>query len=154
MRFQSTHPVRGATMANLIRQVKNMHFNPRTPCGVRRTGRKQNTPSLPFQSTHPVRGATQLREYRRCRGNISIHAPRAGCDTAIRSPPQICGISIHAPRAGCDRQSPGRTFHTLYFNPRTPCGVRPLCVKAQGVGGQFQSTHPVRGATRDHQWQP
>ena len=34
-----------------------------------------------------------------------------------------------------------------HFNPRTPCGVR-LCKRdARSLGFQFQSTHPLRGAT-------
>ena len=33
------------------------------------------------------------------------------------------------------------------FNPRTPCGVRPLRESAQTAGEKFQSTHPMRGAT-------
>ena len=35
------------------------------------------------------------------------------------------------------------------FNPRTPCGVRPLACVLEGLLGIFQSTHPVRGATND-----
>ena len=34
------------------------YFNPRTPCGVRRTTRQPRLPGKKFQSTHPVRGAT------------------------------------------------------------------------------------------------
>ena len=33
------------------------------------------------------------------------------------------------------------------FNPRTPCGVRPLRAHRLGVAMEFQSTHPLRGAT-------
>ena len=58
--------------------------------------------------------------------NISIHAPREGCDIvrlAIRNDDHR--ISIHAPREGCDSV----TLSALY------------CVLG------FQSTHPVRGAT-------
>ena len=57
--FQSTHPLRGATV--LLRPLTGrvVNFNPRTPCGVRRP--RVTLPSLPtkFQSTHPVRGATR-----------------------------------------------------------------------------------------------
>ena len=35
------------------------------------------------------------------------------------------------------------------FNPRTPCGVRPGARKAGRARLEFQSTHPVRGATAD-----
>ena len=34
-------------------------------------------------------------------------------------------ISIHAPREGCDAQAVvARSYRTPYFNPRTPRGVR------------------------------
>ena len=33
------------------------------------------------------------------------------------------------------------------FNPRTPCGVRPVRPRSSAIYGKFQSTHPVRGAT-------
>ena len=57
---------------------------------------------------------------------ISIHAPREGCDVSFTIPcPTSNVISIHAPREGCD--TGGRIRH--------------------GFAGTFQSTHPVRGAT-------
>ena len=34
------------------------------------------------------------------------------------------------------------------FNPRTPCGVRPRYVSPVVLSRKFQSTHPLRGATR------
>ena len=42
-----------------------------------------------------------------------------------------------------DWASPSR-----YFNPRTPCGVRPPMVMCWSRLVEFQSTHPVWGATR------
>ena len=65
-------------------------------------------------------------------------------DTASR----LQDISIHAPLTGCDcyRQVQRGTEH--HFNPRTPHGVR-LCACCDWIGeGQFQSTHPSRGATQ------
>ena len=35
-----------------------------------------------------------------------------------------------------------------YFNPRTPCGVRRQFLAAVAWYKQFQSTHPLRGATQ------
>ena len=52
--FQSTHPVRGAT----IREAIANHVE--------------------FQSTHPVRGATPSASHRRGTEKFSIHAPREG----------------------------------------------------------------------------
>ena len=57
-------------------------------------------------------------------------------------------ISIHAPLAGCDVDSASKAQkESGYFNPRTPCGVRPH--SRQNLIGltTFQSTHPLRGAT-------
>ena len=95
-----------------------------------------------------------------------------GCDAATLRPRSAKSIiSIHAPRVGCDP-----FWYRLGlcgkcdFNPRTPCGVRPLdgipdvfdigiSIHAPRVGcdpqllpplfprGSFQSTHPVWGAT-------
>ena len=122
-------------------------FNPRTPCGVR----------------HPV--ATSLY----ITGNISIHAPLAGCDwgpirctydydISIHAPLAGCDqyvlesegktwISIHAPLAGCDGSRAANQIPGLDFNPRTPCGVRHDIGVATTIVTQFQSTHPLRGAT-------
>jgi len=169
--FQSTHPARGATQHPKTRDHCPC-FNPRTPRGVRRrTGRR--IPTIP-QSFNPrtPRGVRQ-RHYRfsycmECfnprtpRGvrlqieadeasaiQVSIHAPRAGCDRLIRiksssqswfqsTHPARCatsvgfgrrgggGVSIHAPRAGCDYISVPFCTDLYGFNPRTPRGVRPV----------------------------
>ena len=78
-----------------------------------------------FQSTHPVRGATMGRQVQFSIPDISIHAPRAGCDHSRVNIKLNLEISIHAPRAGCDLTK---------------------AVIIEALGG-FQSTHPVRGAT-------
>ena len=81
---------------------------------------------LQFQSTHPVRGAT-IHGIAKClRIIISIHAPREGCDDIAKLLRDKIAISIHAPREGCDSICP-------------PTIIRFMT---------FQSTHPVRGATR------
>ena len=36
----------------------------------------------------------------------------------------------------------------LYFNPRAPCGARPAKARRAGRARLFQSTRPLRGATR------
>ena len=56
---------------------------------------------------------------------ISIHAPREGCDgEPVELVEAHLAISIHAPREGCDG-------HLLDVHAQI----------------EFQSTHPVRGAT-------
>ena len=79
------------------------NFNPRTPCGVRHlTDDKHGQPVI-FQSTHPLRGAT----------------------TRLPKELLVYPISIHAPLAGCDPEPEHIGKPLVYFNPRTPCGVRP-----------------------------
>ena len=124
------------------------HFNPRTPCGVRRTGYMVTTERRAFQSTHPLRGATLPVRRPRAPVQISIHAPLAGCDPWALAPERPnrhfnprtpCGV-----RHEREFQAGGAVFN---FNPRTPCGVRRR-VRMMGVRQtQFQSTHPLRGAT-------
>ena len=132
----------------LSRALSN--FNPRTPCGVRLQSAVLSITAIRFQSTHPVRGATILPPNTSQRFNISIHAPRAGCDLEIlRDNTSGLDISIHAPRAGCDRRrlrhKSGRGFISIHA-PRAGCDKLLLCSPI--AARIFQSTHPVRGATR------
>ncbi len=60
--FQSTHPLRGATLMGTM--VKSSFFG--------------------FQSTHPLRGATAVLWFHHQPIKISIHAPLAGCDHACQ----------------------------------------------------------------------
>ena len=102
-----------------------------------------------FQSTRPVRGATGATTMQQPGNSVSIHAPRTGRDQAFtpdigaidsrfnprapygaRRPMSCCSIpiravSIHAPRTGRDQ---GKRS--------SRCQLK------------FQSTRPVRGATR------
>ena len=57
-------------------------------------------------------------------------------------------ISIHAPRAGSDGAHRTRRKRKRNFNPRSPCGERPSKGRTPTIFGSFQSTLPVRGATR------
>ncbi len=150
LKFQSTLPMRGATLptdvhaGKLIISIHAPHagsdvyflayqkmiliyFNPRSPCGER------------------LKAADVEIE-----NKISIHAPHAGSDLALTP---ICWIY-------------------LYFNPRSPCGERPIhcgadypafiSIHAPHAGSdlwgiiitsrclRFQSTLPMRGATVRH----
>ena len=102
----------------------------------------------PFQSTHPMRGATRYRGDFISIDRISIHAPHAGCD---EQPFIVALFGTHFnPRTPCGVRH-GLTRHVkrhAHFNPRTPCGVRLLDVADTPKFYLFQSTHPMRGATR------
>ena len=82
------------------------------------------TSEFQFQSTHPSRGATNGVQLLVIYLDISIHAPLAGCDCDVCPAEENCCISIHAPLAGCDAHCLSNTPEWLYFNPRTPRGVR------------------------------
>ena len=57
---------------------------------------------MAFLSTHPVRGATIVSNNKGWCMDISIHAPREGCDSLSLYSAATLWISIHAPREGCD----------------------------------------------------
>ena len=101
------------------------YFNPRTPRGVRRSEINANEKANLFQSTHPAWGATHRRR-------------RFG---------RYMDISIHAPRVGCDYKKIVKRRKSAYFNPRTPRGVRRRRLRLGRRGFIFQSTHPAWGAT-------
>ena len=171
MPFQSTHPLRGATrLVNdfLIGHIISIHaplagcdgkgicsvfvlfnFNPRTPCGVRRPHLYAASPSIVFQSTHPLRGATISSSS--IASPFVYFNPRTPCGVRlddVTNGDKDLQISIHAPLAGCDIPRLMATSVRYDFNPRTPCGVRPPCMPRGRTATTFQSTHPLRGATR------
>ena len=80
-----------------------------------------------FQSTLPVRGATRI-------SSFDWHSRR---------------ISIHAPRAGSDSSSSSSVSISSNFNPRSPCGERLKRWFVFQCLLKFQSTLPVRGATKN-----
>ena len=191
MRFQSTHPLRGATacVASVTsnssisihaplagcdcrskdRRSSVYYFNPRTPCGVRRScPRRSRRPrsfqsthplrgatlfpascrsSMPFQSTHPLRGATASFRAARTLFTFQSTHPLRGATRLFPRRQDALHISIHAPLAGCDDHAAGIQPRAGDFNPRTPCGVRLRRVLGLAEQHAFQSTHPLRGAT-------
>ena len=144
--FQSTHPLRGATGGwgqHPHPPIISIHA-PLAGCDV---DKLKEYAKVQFQSTHPLRGATFATLTLDSGGFISIHAPLAGCDAHQHGDQKLIDISIHAPLAGCDNFGADAHIIPPYFNPRTPCGVRPLVREHAAALGAFQSTHPLRGAT-------
>ena len=84
--FQSTHPLRGATRPRGISFSANRFQSTHPLRGATRITAGAST-RFRFQSTHPLRGATRKDVSCRADGNISIHAPLAGCDPVAK---QIC----------------------------------------------------------------
>ena len=124
-RFQSTHPVWGATKVveipddiewvsihaprvgcddkPLIKGLGGNSFNPRTPCGVR----------------HASASSKVISSF------VSIHAPRVGCDDDYA--PGTRATTRFNPRTPCGVRHADFFYYPCFqrgFNPRTPCGVR------------------------------
>ena len=146
--FQSTHPVRGATWPVAVLNVTSKRFQSTHPVrGATWDGWGTLPPSIGFQSTHPVRGATAMPKELELKHNISIHAPRAGCDELERIIKEREAISIHAPRAGCDAADKTLNNKRTVFQSTHPVrGATDTTSVVLCMRG-FQSTHPVRGAT-------
>ena len=101
-----------------------------------------------FQSTRPMRGATPRNFAHTLFQYLSIHAPHAGRDPAWSCRCLHYPVSIHAPHAGRDAYINSRSWMTLRFNPRAPCGARHSALTIRPSSRAFQSTRPMRGATR------
>ena len=144
--FQFTHPGRGATGIPKgidITGKVSIHapregcdyplswchkpplcFNSRTPGGVRQNISKPAEVQAMFQFTHPGRGATDFDDLRRRSFDVSIHAPREGCDWIVSSLSALMeAFQFTHPGRGATRPPypppPGGSF-----NSRTPGGVR------------------------------
>ena len=124
--FQSTRPIRGATLMG------------------------ENGCILPkFQSTRPIRGATpRLRQRRQTRISISIHAPHTGRDTCIDFRCQrLAEFQSTRPIRGATHNGVYDVRFQPHFNPRAPYGARHIAADAGPALILFQSTRPIRGAT-------
>ena len=163
-------PLAGCDACGRSSQRRRKYFNPRTPCGVRQGFMYRGVDAVIFQSTHPLRGATVSPLVGMAMEDISIHAPLAGCDAAHQHHRGDRRISIHAPLAGCDRKNlvqhaPANiSIHAplagcdAHHNAEAPnksisihaplAGCDKSCERSQKRILRFQSTHPLRGATR------
>ena len=67
---------------------------------------------------------------------------------ALKKPLRYSKISIHAPLTGCDIMPHSSRPWIHNFNPRTPYGMRLNHVCKGAYNCRFQSTHPLRDATK------
>ena len=124
--FQSTLPVRGATGRFDSDDKGSQHFNPRSPCGERPISPKSSTAIMTHFNPRSPCGERRL--------------PNRRINYSTK-------ISIHAPRAGSDSATSSGAMPYTYFNPRSPCGERLAGDLVYPFLPLFQSTLPVRGAT-------
>ena len=168
----STHVPRAGDDGLLY--VPGLHcknFNPRPPCGRRPTEKRQSG-SIVWISTHVPRAGDD-RTRRRCSWwPLKYFNPRPPCGRRPSAPPHSRrpdafqptspvrettahqdaidrdgAISTHVPRAGDDFETAARQTSPGNFNPRPPCGRRPVGrTKCRRVR-LFQPTSPVRETT-------
>ena len=123
-------------------------FNSRTPGGVRLLKSVDNRTPEQFQFTHPGRGATDAEVVLEERREVSIHAPREGCDLTIAfTPYSFLSFNSRTPGGVRQRRSALRSCCQGGFNSRTPGGVRLEMLSLLDTTRTFQFTHPGRGAT-------
>ena len=149
MQFQSTRPMRGATGVGRGRRYscrvsihaphagrdwlvchwsrRTASFNPRAPCGARLGSFPAPPIALSFQSTRPMRGAT------------------AACSPL----PSAILFQSTRPMRGATKhlRHPWRVMRS--FNPRAPCGARPLALVRISADTRFNPRAPC-GARREN----
>ena len=125
--FQSTPPVRGAT---LLLRFDLVYL-------------------VLFQSTPPVRGATRIPPKENRPHLISIHAPRAGSDpSCLHSCSASSPFQSTLPVRGATPYALVCSGVSLGFQSTLPVrGATAFHLSGGNGGGAFQSTLPVRGAT-------
>ena len=104
--------------------------------------------TVTFQSTRPMRGATSSPLGQPKGAAVSIHAPHAGRDVSLQR--LLFRVLCFNPRAPCGaRHTDFSLLRTCFsFNPRAPCGARHALRCPSDSTRGFQSTRPMRGATR------
>ena len=149
---------------------RQIHFNPRPPCGGRHGSGKRIHLDIDI-SIHVPRAGDDIQQHSQQKAevlisihvpragddlmhpvvhpplHISIHVPRAGDDSKYMYHKEVDNISIHVPRAGDDEYRERAKVGAQHFNPRPPCGGRQGGKDDVEKAGQFQSTSPVRGTT-------
>ena len=79
----------GCDQINQTKKIIQLCFNSRTPCGVRQRAFYSGELAEWFQFTHPVWGATIAKQRADADTEVSIHAPRVGCDCLAKWVEQI-----------------------------------------------------------------
>ena len=145
--FQSTPPMRGATGYGQ-RSFQHCRISIHAPHAGGDANLVDHDKRMPrFQSTPPMRGATPTRPMRIHPQQFQSTPPMRGA-TYVKWLKYIANfISIHAPHAGGDLHDITPNDQSKDFNPRPPCGGRPLAACFPAVDLIFQSTPPMRGAT-------
>ena len=137
--------MRGATTRHIQRFARTFYFNPRAPCGARRSPGWVISSTSIFQPTRPLRGATNVSPNQSI---IAVFQPTRplrgatynGCHHIKHRPFQPT-----RPLRGATIRRPACLRGSVNFNPRAPCGAR-LASKCFRLAACFISTHaPLAG---------
>ena len=122
--FQSTHPARGATPRKNGIFGLPRYFNPRTPRGVRQAGCVFTFPCAYFNPRTP-RGVRHVPRWRDIRTLTfqSTHPARGATLGIMRPIRKTPDFNPRTPR-GVRLPVAMRIYNHYHFNPRTPRGVR------------------------------
>ena len=102
---------------------------------------------ITFQSTRPMRGATSTSKVNGYDYVVSIHAPHAGRDRRLhRATDGTLLVSIHAPHAGRDVANETLARQNAFQSTRPMRGATKKHYLSM-LSRLFQSTRPMRGAT-------
>ena len=146
LRFQSTLPMRGATNpVNLPRAGRTISIH--TPHAGSDDQQGYNTGQLPDFNPHSPCGERRSISAFTYRDRISIHTPHAGSDVRGCQSVPGCQISIHTPHAGSDIVHLIPVFSSLRFQSTLPMRGATRGDQRTGDCLRFQSTLPMRGAT-------
>ena len=146
------------------------NFNPHSPCGERRglaemlevldisihtplagsdqTRQLDDLADRVFQSTLPLRGATWTCSTSTTSTSFQSTLPLRGATGHCHTLLSGHAISIHTPLAGSDACLSHTLPASANFNPHSPCGERHVDAMPHSWVDIFQSTLPLRGATR------
>ncbi len=122
--FQSTLPMRGATLLCASSCRVLCDFNPRSPCGERLYEAVTEVSDSLFQSTLPMRGATPA-------------AAPAGPAVRFQSTLPMRGATSFRSIIASSK----------IFQSTLPMRGATSCTSSKHITGPFQSTLPMRGAT-------
>ena len=150
MPFQSTRPLRGATSfsAQELQDVGTVSIHAPLAGRDDRAGRRRNRPNG-FNPRAPCGARRDQHGLCRQQRRFNPRAPCGARPTGEVMEGTANAVSIHAPLAGRDARS-RRSKHRsdTRFNPRAPCGARQTDRRSSPKPLRFQSTRPLRGATR------
>ena len=147
-RFQSTLPMRGATLHNRHCQCNHSYFNPHSPCGERLAVLLSCTYHTIISIHTPHAGSDRNDRYSHiCKHGFQSTLPMRGATRLWVEKCQSCLISIHTPHAGSDSKIMDAYKGRYIFQSTLPMRGATIPFTFFGHSSRFQSTLPMRGAT-------